>query len=38
MQPARPSWSEEMTDIPPLDFLEYTDIADLEDARRDPMD
>ncbi|PPG48734.1 hypothetical protein C5C24_15180 [Rathayibacter sp. AY2B3] len=38
MQPVRPSWSEEMTDIPPLDFLEYTDIADLEDARRDPMD
>jgi len=37
MQPARPSWNEEMTDIPPLDFLDYQDAADLEAAQRDPL-
>lgn len=37
MQPARPSWNDEMTDVPPLDFLEYADLADLEAAQRDDL-
>lgn len=37
MQPARPSWSEEMTDIPPLDFLDFADATDLESAQQDPF-
>ncbi|MCM6764120.1 hypothetical protein NB037_17030 [Rathayibacter sp. ZW T2_19] len=27
MQPARPSWSDEMTDIPDVDFLDDTDVS-----------
>ncbi|OOB90099.1 hypothetical protein [Rathayibacter sp. VKM Ac-2630] len=26
MQPARPSWSDEMTDNPDVDFLDFTDV------------